>query len=159
MNRWIEYGMYVSNEGRRFWRGEREGQKREDFFCLYEGNWLGTKIDCIAVLFMCVGFLFGKLIFFNYTRFCLFVFSSYFLFFCFFSSHSSIHVVYSSGYTVMGTIYYLLYLPLRTEITDAMTSLFTNNNISHVTFLPIISTSTRQLVSSSALRFHHLQKF
>lgn len=40
-----------------------EGQKREDFFCLYEGNWLGTKIDCIAVLFVCVGFLFGKLIF------------------------------------------------------------------------------------------------
>lgn len=35
-----------------------------------EGNWLGTKIDCIAVLFVCVGFLFGKLIFFNYTRFC-----------------------------------------------------------------------------------------
>lgn len=55
--------MYVSNEGRRSWRAEREGQKREDFFCLYEGNWLGTKIDCIAVLFVCVGFLFGKLIF------------------------------------------------------------------------------------------------
>lgn len=63
MNRWIEYGMYVSNEGRRSWRSERGGQKREDFFCLYEGNWLGTKIDCIAVLFVCVGFLFGKLIF------------------------------------------------------------------------------------------------
>lgn len=52
MYRWIEYGMYVSNEGR---RGERGGgQKREDFFCLYEGNWLGTKNDCIAVLFVCV---------------------------------------------------------------------------------------------------------
>lgn len=65
--------------------GVREGgQKREDFF-VYEGNWLGTKIDCIAVLFVCVGFLFGKLIFFNYTRFCFVFFSSYFLFFCFFS--------------------------------------------------------------------------
>lgn len=57
--------MYVSDEGRRSWRGEKGegGQKREDFFCLYEGNWLGAKIDCIAVLFVCVGFLLGKLIF------------------------------------------------------------------------------------------------
>lgn len=70
--------MYVSNEGRRFSRGERgKGQKREDFFCLYEGNWLGTKNDCIAVLFVCVGFLFGKLIFFNYTRFLFFFFLSF----------------------------------------------------------------------------------
>lgn len=75
MNRWNEYGMYVSNEGRRFWRGERGGgQKREDFFCLYEGNWLGTKIDCIAVLFVC-GFSFWEADIFNYTRFCLCFFS------------------------------------------------------------------------------------
>lgn len=42
--------------------GVREGgQKREDFFCLHEGNWLGTKIDCIAVLFLCVcGFSFWE---------------------------------------------------------------------------------------------------
>lgn len=72
--------MYVFNEGRRFSRGERGGRKGKTFFCLYEGNWLGTKNDCIAVLFVCVGFLFGKLIFFNYTRFCFFLFFSYFLF-------------------------------------------------------------------------------
>lgn len=94
------------------------GQKREDFFCLYEGNWLGTKIDCIAVLFVCVGFLFGKLIFLIIPDSVLF----------FFSSH------------------------LHTEITDAMISLFTNNNnISHVTFLPVISSSARQLVSNAVL--------
>lgn len=66
-------------------RGVREGgggQKRVDFFCLYEGNWLGSKIDCIAVLFVCVGF--GKLIFLIIPDSVLF-FSSYFLFFCFFS--------------------------------------------------------------------------
>lgn len=112
--------MYVSNEGRRSWRGERGGRKGKTFG-LYEGNWLGTKIDCIAVLFVCVGFLFGKLIFFNYTRFCLF---------------------------------FLFSSPLHTEITDAMISLFTNNNnISHVTFLPPchqhISWSARQLVSNA----------
>lgn len=47
--------MYVSNEGRRFWKGERGGRAEKGrLFCLYEGNWLGTKIDCIAVLFVCV---------------------------------------------------------------------------------------------------------
>lgn len=110
MNRWNAYGMYVSNEGRRV----RGGQKREDFFCLYEGNWLGTKIDCIAVLFVC-GVSVGEVDIFNYTRFCLFLFSS----------------------------------PLHTEITDAMISLFTNNNISHVPFLPVISSSAGQLVSNA----------
>lgn len=79
--------MYVSNEGRRFWRGQRGGRKGKTFFCLYEGNWLGTKIDCIAVLFVCVcvGILFGKLIFLIIPDSVLFFFSSYFLFFCFFS--------------------------------------------------------------------------
>lgn len=52
--------MYVSNEGRRFSRGERGGQKREDFFVSMRGIGWGTKIDCIAVLFVCVGFLFGE---------------------------------------------------------------------------------------------------
>lgn len=77
---------------------------------------------------------------------------------------ASIHVVYSSGYTVMGKLSntystYLTYLYVGTEITDAMTSLFTNNNISHVPFLLVTSTSAHQLVSSSAMQFHHLQKF
>lgn len=62
-------------------RGGR-GRKGKTFFCLYEGNWLGTKIDCIAVLFVCVGFLFGKLIFFFIPDSVL-VFSFYFLFFWF----------------------------------------------------------------------------
>lgn len=72
--------MYVSNEGRRVWRGERGGPEKGRLFCLYEGNWLGTKIDCIAVLFVCVGFLFGKVIFLIIPDSVLFC-SSYFLFF------------------------------------------------------------------------------
>lgn len=84
MNRWNEYGMYVFNEGRRSWRGERGGRKGKTF-CLYEGNWLGTKNDCIAVLFVCVGFLFGKLIFLiipDSVFFCFFPISFFlFLFF------------------------------------------------------------------------------
>lgn len=76
--------MYVSNEGRRSWRGQRgKGQKREDFFCLYEGNWSGTKIDCIAVLFVCVGFLFGKMIFLIIPDSVCFFFPILFPFFCF----------------------------------------------------------------------------
>lgn len=90
------------------------------------------------MLFVCVGSLFGKLIFFNYTRFCF----GFFLLFPFFSflSHGSIH---GDG----ETIYYLTYLPdlpLRTEITDAMTSLFTNNN-TFTCYLP----SCHQLVSNA----------
>lgn len=120
MNRWNEYGMYVFNEGRRFSRGERgKGQKREDFFCLYEGNWLGTKIDCIAV---CVGFLFGKLIFLIIPDSVLFGFSS----------------------------------PLRTEITHAMISLFTNDNNIFTCYLPSchqhISSSPRQQCGSTTSR-------
>lgn len=147
----------IQNEGRRSWRGEREGAEKGRLFCLYEGNWLGTKNDCIAVLFVCVGFLFGKLIFFNYTRFCLVFFSSYFLFFVSFLSHGSIYVVYSffwihgDGETIL-----LPDLPIRTEITDAKISLFTNT-VSHM--LPSFLSSAHQLVSSSAMQFHHLQKF
>lgn len=53
----------------------------------------------------------------------------------------------------LSNIYLVLYLPdllLHTEITDAMISLFTNNNnILHVTFLPVISSSAHQLVSNA----------
>lgn len=63
---------------------------------------MGTKIDCIAVLFVCVGFLFGKLIFLIIPdSVCVF-----FLLFPFFVS-----LLLMVAYTVMGTIYYLLYLP------------------------------------------------
>lgn len=75
--------MYVSKtkeEGSGGVRGGGGGAEKGRLFCLYEGNWLGTKNDCIAVLFVCVGFLLGKLIFFNYTRFC-FVFFLLFPFF------------------------------------------------------------------------------
>lgn len=34
-------------------RGGR-GRKGKTFFVYMRGNWLGTKIDCIAVLFVCV---------------------------------------------------------------------------------------------------------
>lgn len=95
MNRWNEYGMYVFNEGRRSWRGERGGRKGKTFFVYMRGIGWGPKIDCIVVLFVCVGFLFGKLIFLIIPDSVLF-FSFYFLFFCFFSSYGSIHVVYSS---------------------------------------------------------------
>lgn len=52
--------------------GVRRGAEKGRLFCLYEGNWLGTKIDCIAVLFVCVGFLFGKLIFLIIPDSCFF---------------------------------------------------------------------------------------
>lgn len=50
--------MYVSKTKEEGSGGVRGGAEKGRLFCLYEGNWLGTKIDCIAVLFVCVGFLF-----------------------------------------------------------------------------------------------------
>lgn len=61
-------------------------------------------------------------------------------------------------------VLYLPDLPLHTEITDAMISLFTNNNTSHVTFLPVISSSAHQLVSNAVppppeiLKIAHLNR-
>lgn len=48
--------MYVSKTKEEGSGGVRGGGGAEKgrLFCLYEGNWLGTKIDCIAVLFVCV---------------------------------------------------------------------------------------------------------
>lgn len=75
--------MYPTNEeGSRGVRGG--GAEKGRLFCLYEGNWLGTKIDCIAVLFVCVSFLFGKLIFLIIPDSVLFFFPPI-SFFCFFS--------------------------------------------------------------------------
>lgn len=72
--------MYVFNEGRRFWRGERGGRKGKTFFVYMRGIGWGPKIDCIVVLFVCVGFLFGKLIFLIIPDSVFFLFFSYFLF-------------------------------------------------------------------------------
>lgn len=73
--------MYPTNEGGS--RGVRGGAEKGRLFFVYmRGNWLGTKNDCIAVLFVCVGFLFGKLIFLIIPDSILFFFPPI-SFFCF----------------------------------------------------------------------------
>lgn len=72
--------------------GVRGGAEKGRLFVYMRGIGWGPKIDCIVVLFVCVGFLFGKLIFLIIPDSVLF----FFLLFPFFVSHGSIHVVYSS---------------------------------------------------------------